>query len=704
MLSPIRRALHASGALFLSSVVLGAMVLGGASPAWAETGKKALVLGSSVSGGAGSVEAVHATALGFDVTVVGDGVWGAMTAAQFADYQLLVVGDPTCNRLPRVVSQNATALADAVMARAGGNTRVGNRILIGTDPVFHRSRGGDPLIRTGLDFAGVRDGATNLYLTFSCWDEDWDGNGRPDGQDLLLPKLTIDPSATWTQNQRPPCGGSASLISNAAQFSTLSSSHLQGWFCSVHETFPRFPTDWSALAIATDTPTRPTCGTDVATGASVCGEAFVLIAGSGIVVESPALGLTPPTATNPVGTTHTVTATVTNPDRTPRPGTEVSFVVTGANAGAAGTCSPASCVSDSAGEVRFTYTGANEGEDTINAAITVDGSRQSATAVKTWEAPRNAPPVADAGGPYSAAEGGSTDLDGSGSSDPDGDALTHHWDMDGDGTFETPGSGPTFSAATLDDGVYPVRLRVCDPSGACDTDGAAVTVRNVPPTVDAGPDQTVFRNDVVGLSGSWTDPAGPRDAPYSWAWAVPGDDSAGTAPYGTTLARTAVFATEGSYTLRLRVTDDDGGTGEDELVVDVRNRAPSCADARADQGELWPPDHRFVPIAVDGLTDAEGDELTVRVTGIRQDEPVDTTGDGNTAPDGRGVDTSTAEVRAERSGSKNSGGNGRVYHVAFRASDGHGGACTGTVQVGVPHDRGGGAAIDDGPSYDSTAG
>ena len=81
-----------------------------------------------------------------------------------------------------------------------------------------------------------------------------------------------------------------------------------------------------------------------------------------------------------------MTATVANPDDTPRSGVLVSFVVTGANAGATGTCVPADCKTDANGEVTFTYTGANAGDDTINASITVDGSRQTATAAKTWVA------------------------------------------------------------------------------------------------------------------------------------------------------------------------------------------------------------------------------------------------------------------------------------------------------------------------------
>jgi hypothetical protein len=60
----------------------------------------------------------------------------------------------------------------------------------------------------------------------------------------------------------------------------------------------------------------------------------------------------------------------------------------------------------------------------------------------------NTPPNVDAGGPYSATEGGSLVVTATGS-DLDGDTLTFAWDLDNDGSFETPGQSVTFSAAGL---------------------------------------------------------------------------------------------------------------------------------------------------------------------------------------------------------------------------------------------------------------
>jgi hypothetical protein len=112
----------------------------------------------------------------------------------------------------------------------------------------------------------------------------------------------------------------------------------------------------------------------------------------------------------------------------------------------------------------------------------------------------------------------------------------------------------------------------------------------------------------------------------------------------------------------------------------------------------------MVPVLVQKVSDADGDPLIVTITSIRQDEPVNDLADGNTNEDGAGVGTSTARVRAERSGSPRNPGNGRVYHIGFTADDGNGGTCSGVVRVGVPHDQGGQPSpVDDGPLYDSTA-
>lgn len=133
------------------------------------------------------------------------------------------------------------------------------------------------------------------------------------------------------------------------------------------------------------------------------------------------------------------------------------------------------------------------------------------------------------------------------------------------------------------------------------------------------------------------------------------------------------------------------------IVPGLLNSPPACGDAVADPGGLWPPNHRWRSIAIDGVTDPDGDAVSIAIVSIFQDEPVNGRGDGNTIIDGRGVGTAIAEVRAERAG----GGNGRVYHIAFTADDGNGASCSGLVTVGVPNSKKA-APVDDGALYDST--
>lgn len=135
------------------------------------------------------------------------------------------------------------------------------------------------------------------------------------------------------------------------------------------------------------------------------------------------------------------------------------------------------------------------------------------------------------------------------------------------------------------------------------------------------------------------------------------------------------------------------------LVISSGGYGPDCSGAAASEGVIWPPNHSMIAETVVGVTDSYGLATTITVTGIQQDEPVESAGSGNTEPDGSGVGTSTAYVRAERSGM----GTGRIYFISYSATDSSGAQCTGTVQAYVPHDQGQGfAPTDTGSRYDST--
>jgi hypothetical protein len=274
------------------------------------------------------------------------------------------------------------------------NTQPGNRVLVGTDPVLHSGGVGDraKVISDGIDFAGAQPGRTGLYFDTTC-------GGNYLGQTGLAASMMgqlSSGSGTWTEDDTPPCGGNVAKIASTPKFDSLTTADLAGWSCSVHESFPTFASDWTPLAVATDTTSHPTCGTDttVTPPVDACGEAYVLIAGSGIVVVAPDIALAPATGSDPAGGSHTLMATVTQAGSAVA-GQLVTFTVTGQNNGVTGTCSPATCLTDGNGHVSFTYNDANGvGTDTILAAFTTGGSTQQTSATQTWTAAVNHAPVA----------------------------------------------------------------------------------------------------------------------------------------------------------------------------------------------------------------------------------------------------------------------------------------------------------------------
>jgi streptogramin lyase len=219
-------------------------------------------------------------------------------------------------------------------------------------------------------------------------------------------------------------------------------------------------------------------------------------------------------------------------------------------------------------------------------------------------------------------------------------------------------------------------------------------------------------------NGTWTVDydSGLVNAPWrevSWTASEPGDSSlvvtvAGSAD-GIAFGAFEPVTNGGDPTfdaqfLRINVAFTRSTGGDSPILYDltaVWNLDPDCSAAIPSIDTIWPPNHTFVPVSVLGVTDPDGDPITITIDSIWQDEPVDTFGDGTFVPDGQGVGTSMAEVRAERSGNPNVPGNGRVYHIGFTAEDGIGGSCSGVVATGVPHDKKD-IPVDDGPLYDST--
>jgi PKD repeat protein len=214
------------------------------------------------------------------------------------------------------------------------------------------------------------------------------------------------------------------------------------------------------------------------------------------------------------------------------------------------------------------HTYAAPGSDTVQVTVTdKDGGAGSVKAAVTVAA-TNQPPTAAPGGPYSGAEGSAVSLTGSGSSDPDGDALTYAWSF-GDGAT---GTGVTPSHTYADNGSYVVTLTVTDAHGAASAPvTTTATIADVAPAVNAGPSQTVTAGAPLTLNATFADP-GRSDAPWSYAidWGDGGLQTTGTtASQAAPVTATHTYGAAGTAVVRVSVTDKDGAAGSATTTVTI---------------------------------------------------------------------------------------------------------------------------------------
>jgi len=147
--------------------------------------------------------------------------------------------------------------------------------------------------------------------------------------------------------------------------------------------------------------------------------------------------------------------------------------------------------------------------------------------------------------------------------DPDGTIVSYFWDF-GDGTNAT---GIIVFHAYMDDGNYTVELIVTDNDGATDSFNATKTVLNRSPIASFTESATtVYTGETIYFNASGShDPDG-YIVGYFWNF---GD---GTNASGVTVSHS--YAEDGSYTVNLTVTDDDGSSITATEVLTIINRAP----------------------------------------------------------------------------------------------------------------------------------
>lgn len=187
----------------------------------------------------------------------------------------------------------------------------------------------------------------------------------------------------------------------------------------------------------------------------------------------------------------------------------------------------------------------------------------------------NAPPTVDAGGPYPVEEGSSVILTATGF-DPNGDSLTYAWDLDNNGSFETPGQSVTFVVGSMDGpDTLPVSVKVTDPGGLSAVAGATVEVANTAPTAIFTAPAMVSEGEsfVISFSGAFDPSDADTAAGFHYAFDCNGGSlvSADYANSGTDTSFTCTFPFNGTYTVTGKVMDKDDGSSLYAAVIVVKN-------------------------------------------------------------------------------------------------------------------------------------
>src|SRR5207247_2444823 len=189
----------------------------------------------------------------------------------------------------------------------------------------------------------------------------------------------------------------------------------------------------------------------------------------------------------------------------------------------------------------------------------------------------NQPPVANAGPDQTVDEGALVTLNGTLSSDPDGDVLTYSW-LQTNGTAillnDSSSTVTTFTAPNVnsEDGTLTFDLTVNDNKGQARADSVNIFIQNIdqPPVADAGLDRTVNAGTLIGLNG--TGSSAPDNSSLTYSWTQINGPSVELIDANTTtpsFAAPLVDVNGEILTFKLTVTDHDGLTDTDTVIITI---------------------------------------------------------------------------------------------------------------------------------------
>ena len=222
----------------------------------------------------------------------------------------------------------------------------------------------------------------------------------------------------------------------------------------------------------------------------------------------------------------------------------------------------------------------------------------------------NTKPTANAGPDQLFVIGQTITLDGSGSSDLDGDNLTYQWEIVSPSNSAAQLSDPAAVNPSLipdEDETYVIQLIVNDGTEDSEPDTVSLNFDNTRPVANAGPDQTANNGDAIQLDGSGSTDVNGDNLTYQWQFISQPSDSSSVLDDETLVNPQFTLDASGVYELQLIVNDGFEDSLPDTVVINsIENTAP-VANAGPDQDATL-----GQTLMLDGSasSDADGDPLS----------------------------------------------------------------------------------------------
>lgn len=135
----------------------------------------------------------------------------------------------------------------------------------------------------------------------------------------------------------------------------------------------------------------------------------------------------------------------------------------------------------------------------------------------------------------------------------------------------------------------------------------------------------------------------------------------------------------GTTTVQCTATNSDGTTTGSFHVTVQDTTPPDILKLTADPSTLWPPDHKMVVVTVSAVVfDAADPNPLVHIISVTSNQPVNGTGDGDTAPDWEITGPMTVKLRSERSANLD-----RKYTITVEVTDASGNISHSSLEVKV---------------------